>query len=134
MNASLTSPKLLWTCPTACLLPLSWIKLHLPFFLSSPAQISGERKKRAIYEKCLIRLLDSFREVVEFLSQERDFYYSYGAGVSVEGRPSKTPVFCWGIKERSRNFLTILLVNLASEPIQPQDTSKVFGDVQTVSF
>ena len=136
MDGSLTWPKLLWTCPTACLLPLSWTKLHLPVFLSNinPAQISGEHEKRKVYGECLIRLLDSFREVNQFLSQERDFYYSYGAGVNTEDRLSKTPVFSWGIKERSRNFLTLSLVNLAAAPVPPQGTSKAFGDIKTVSF
>ena len=136
MDASLTWPKLLWICPRACLLPLSWIKLHLPAFLSNinPAQASGEQEKRNVYGECLIRLLDSFKAVIEYLSQERDFYYSFGTNPNIEGRISKTPVFSWGIKERSRNFLTISLVNLAAAPTPLQGTSKAFGDIQTVSF
>ena len=136
MDVFLTWPKLLWTCPTACLLPLSWTKLHLPVFLSNinPAQISGEQDKRKVYGECLLRLLDTFREVVQYLSQERDFYYSYGTKPNIEGHISKMQVFSRGIKERSRNFLAISLVNLAAAPVPPQGTSKAFGDIKTVSF
>jgi hypothetical protein len=126
--------KFLWTSPTACILPLSWIRLHLPVLISEPAQITGRQQEKAVYGDCLIMLLESFIRLVNKLNDDTRFYYTYGTRTFKTRRLlEKAEAFGQGIQERNRNFLAIGLINLAAMTIPPRGASKVFADAQNVS-
>jgi len=126
--------KFLWTSPTACILPLSWVKLHLPVLISDPTQITGRQQEKVVYGDCLIMLLESFIEVLDYLNDDTKFNYTYGTRTFKTRRPTeKAEAFGQGIQERNRNFLVIGLINLAAMAIPPRGATKVFADAQRVS-
>ncbi|KAF8533500.1 hypothetical protein BDD12DRAFT_898763 [Trichophaea hybrida] len=128
----------LWTSPAACILPLSWIKLHLSVLINNPAQITGKEQERFAYRESLVLLLESFIEVVRYLNDDSEFYYSYGTRTykAVPGMPKrpseKAEAFGQGIQERNRNFLVIALINLAAMPVPSRGAAKVFTEAQNL--
>ncbi|KAF8250004.1 hypothetical protein K440DRAFT_659974 [Wilcoxina mikolae CBS 423.85] len=100
-------------CETACVIPLSWTKLHLPQVVSSSTQIATARQNKNIYGQCLFILLDSFMGLVSYLDELRGFRYTYGTRKR-DGELVRASAFGQGIQERSRNFLVIALINLAA--------------------
>jgi hypothetical protein len=119
-------------CQSACVLPLSWTKLHLPQLISSSTQIAEAQQNKNIYGQCLITLLGSFMELVSYLDELRGFRYTYGTR-KTENELIRAPAFGQGVQERNRNFLVISLINLAATHNQLPGSSKIAENAQRVS-
>jgi hypothetical protein len=119
---------------SACILPLSWTKFHLPQLISRPSLVGEAKRYKDTYGQCLITLIDSFIKLVSHLDELRGFRYTYGARWSkIEEKPYKVKTFGQGIQERNRNFLVIALINLSAMNYQLPGSSKVSESAWKVS-
>jgi len=128
-NVGLLGQQFLVMCQTACVLPVSWTKFHIPQLITSTVQITEAQGKKDIYGQCLLSLLDSFIDTISYLDEQRDFRYTFGTMRKPPGMegPSRipAPAFRHGMQERNRNFLVIALINLAAMHDQLPGSSRV---------
>jgi len=81
-------------CQTACVLPVSWTKFHIPQLISSSVQIAEAQGKKDIYGQCLLSLLNSFIDSISYLDKQENFQYTFGTmkkPPGVEGPNSRIP-------------------------------------------
>ncbi|KAF8244421.1 hypothetical protein K440DRAFT_663457 [Wilcoxina mikolae CBS 423.85] len=126
----LTTYLYFWVCPAAFVLPLSWIKLHIPALIDDPTTLVAQEGDKIIYGECLIKLLQSFIGLLRYLDKLRgNFRYTFGY-VKIQGVTSKDPSFAPGIQERNRNLLVISLINLAAMGVPLRGSTMIYDSAQ----
>ena len=96
------------TCPTAFILPKSWIDLHTSKIPHPKESLKPlEWSDKAIYQVCLVRLLTAFCDALSHLDEafqnpDSEFGFSYG------GRNYHSSL----LQQRNAELLAIVIVNV----------------------
>jgi len=120
-------------CPLGCVLPASWLGMHLPEMIRSLQQLKIQDDDRVIYGQCLIMLLEVFLELVTYLDGFQEFSFTYGLKRAAQpGRSVKAPSFEDGMRDRNRNFIVIGLINLATLNVPLRGSGAILQQAQNV--
>lgn len=115
-------------CVTACMIPSSWIDLHVASIskaINLPKPLQGDEKHR--YLECLVKLAKSFCHILSRLNK---------------AVPSKDFLLCSGrthqsllLRQRNAELVAILVANLAAtSPEPPIGFNRVWTETKEVRF